>query len=50
MRKTTKSESQLMERLLSIDFPGCTELRQQFKRASVEEIDENGSLRFHIFG
>ena len=48
MRTLGAAERQLLERLLSVDFPGRHELLLQVETALVEPIDSEGSLRFVI--
>lgn len=44
-REIRAEEAALLERLLVMEFPGSTELREQLRTISVAEIDADGSLR-----
>ena len=46
MRPMTSDELKLINKLLSETFPGADQLRQQIELAEVEELDDQGSLRF----
>lgn len=53
MTATTFRELSALERgilavLLSHDFPGRTQVKQQLARARVREVDEEGSLEFDV--
>jgi hypothetical protein len=45
-RPINSSETSLIDKLLSVNFKGKTELIEQIDKARVRTIDENGSLRF----
>lgn len=47
-RQPTNRERELIEKLLSVDFPGRNDLRRQLDTAEVSDIDEVGSLRFLV--
>jgi hypothetical protein len=49
-RPLTDHERQLVEKLLSVEFPGCEVLRAQLKTARVSTIDQDGSLEFRVSG
>lgn len=49
-RQLTDREHQLIEKLLSSEFPGCDALCAQLKTASVSAIDVDGSLEFRASG
>ncbi len=46
MRPLNILEQQMLNRMLSADFPGQRELKLQLDGALVDRIDDNGSLRF----
>jgi hypothetical protein len=46
LRPMTRSEKNMIERLLEDPFPGRDELLCQLDKALVAKIDENGSLEF----
>jgi hypothetical protein len=47
-RPLNSKECELLERLLSADIPGRSELQLQLRHSQVEPIDSNGSLRFEV--
>lgn len=49
-RQPTQRERRLIEKLLSVDFPGRDDLRRQMDTAEVSDIDEVGSLHFLVSG
>lgn len=49
-RDLTKNERQLIERLLTKDFPGVEALRSQLETARASAIDAEGSLQFRVSG
>lgn len=49
-RDLTKYERQLIELLLTKDFPGVEALRSQLETARASTIDTEGSLQFRVSG
>lgn len=49
-RDLTSSERQLIELLLTKEFPGAEALRSQLETARVSAIDAEGSLQFRVSG
>jgi hypothetical protein len=49
-RQPTPRERRLIEKLLSVDFPGRDDLRGQMESAEVSDIDDVGSLHFLVSG
>lgn len=47
-RDPTAAERNLLERLLSVDFPGGRQLASQVKRCLVRQLDLDGSLAFRV--
>ena len=47
-RALSPAEKQVVERLLSEDFPGVADLSAQLAGATVSPIDLNGSFKFHV--
>lgn len=45
LRPPSATESQLLQRLLGVDFQGAEELRRQLPGTLVEPLDRDGSLR-----
>ena len=43
-RKPTSTETELLQRLLTEDFPGKEEIAKQLRNCRVRTIDEEGSL------
>ncbi len=48
LRSMTPAEMALLEKLLSVDFPGRDELHAQIQSAVVSKIDEDGSLAIAV--
>lgn len=49
-RDLTKNERQLIELLLTKDFPGVEALRNQLETAKASAIDSAGSVQFRVSG
>jgi hypothetical protein len=49
-RELTNNERQLIELLLTKDFPGVEALRSQLETARASSIDAEGSLQFRVSG
>jgi hypothetical protein len=51
-RNMTQWEKDVLDRLLSMDFPGCSELREQANHSTVRDVteygDNYGSIEFSI--
>ncbi len=49
-RQLTRVERGLIEKLLSVDFPGRDDLCRQLDTANVSDIDDVGNLHFWVSG
>jgi hypothetical protein len=45
-RKISQYERELLQLLLQQTFPGCEQLQAQMSGVSVEQVDDEGSIRF----
>jgi hypothetical protein len=43
-RPVTERERALIDRLVSAEFPGCVEIREQLRSVTVRDLDPEGSL------
>jgi hypothetical protein len=48
LRRLTGTETRIIDKLLTEDFPGRGAIREQIRDSLVREIDSNGSLEFQV--